>query len=130
MLTLPELGSAATATAAFVVCDATVSTPVYLQALERGADIVLHSATKFLTGQHDALLGATVARGEHAERLKLMRGERRHHRVARRGELRCSAVSRRSRRGCGGTRRPRPSSPGGSRRTPRSSACATRASAA
>jgi cystathionine gamma-synthase len=56
-----------------VVCDATVSTPVYLRALERGADIVLHSATKFLTGQHDALLGATIARGEHAERLKLMR---------------------------------------------------------
>jgi cystathionine gamma-synthase len=56
-----------------VVCDATVSTPVYLQALERGADVVLHSATKFLTGQHDALLGVTVARGEHAERLKEMR---------------------------------------------------------
>ena len=56
-----------------VVCDATVSTPVYLQALERGADVVLHSATKFLTGQHDALLGATIARGEHAERLRDMR---------------------------------------------------------
>ena len=56
-----------------IVCDATVSTPVYLQALERGADVVLHSATKFLTGQHDALLGATVARGEHAERLREMR---------------------------------------------------------
>lgn len=56
-----------------VVCDATVSTPVYLRALEQGADVVLHSATKFLTGQHDALLGATVARGEHAERLKEMR---------------------------------------------------------
>jgi len=57
-----------------VVCDATVSTPVYLQALERGADVVVHSATKFLTGQHDALLGATIARGEHAERLKELRG--------------------------------------------------------
>ncbi len=56
-----------------VVCDATVSTPVYLHALDRGADVVLHSATKFLTGQHDALLGATIARGEHAARLKEMR---------------------------------------------------------
>jgi cystathionine gamma-synthase len=56
-----------------VVCDATVSTPVYLRALERGADVVLHSATKFLTGQHDALLGATIARGEHAERLAELR---------------------------------------------------------
>ncbi|HEY8647032.1 MAG TPA: PLP-dependent transferase [Gaiellaceae bacterium] len=45
-----------------VVCDATVATPVYLRALDEGADVVLHSATKFLTGSHDALLGATVTR--------------------------------------------------------------------
>jgi cystathionine gamma-synthase len=45
-----------------VVCDATIATPVYLRALEEGADVVLHSATKFLTGSHDALLGATVTR--------------------------------------------------------------------
>jgi cystathionine gamma-synthase len=43
-----------------VVCDATVSTPVYLRALRRGADVVVHSATKFLTGSHDALCGAVV----------------------------------------------------------------------
>src|SRR5581483_5257218 len=45
-----------------VVCDATASTPVYLRALDEGADIVLHSATKYLTGHHDALIGATVTR--------------------------------------------------------------------
>lgn len=45
-----------------VVCDATVSTPVYLHALDEGADVVIHSATKFLCGRHDALLGATVTR--------------------------------------------------------------------
>lgn len=45
-----------------VVCDATVSTPVHLRALDEGADVVLHSATKYLTGHHDALLGATVTR--------------------------------------------------------------------
>src|SRR5262245_12037638 len=45
-----------------VVCDATVSTPVFLRALDKGADVVVHSATKFLTGSHDALLGATVTR--------------------------------------------------------------------
>jgi cystathionine gamma-synthase len=47
---------------ALVVCDATVATPVYLHALDEGADIVLHSATKYLCGHHDALLGATVTR--------------------------------------------------------------------
>ena len=45
-----------------VVCDATVSTPVYLRALDEGADIVVHSASKYLTGHHNALLGATVTR--------------------------------------------------------------------
>jgi cystathionine gamma-synthase len=45
-----------------VVCDATVSTPVFLTALDEGADVVLHSATKYLTGHHDALLGAAVTR--------------------------------------------------------------------
>jgi cystathionine gamma-synthase len=51
-----------------VVCDATVATPVYLQALDEGADVVLHSATKYLTGHHDALLGATVTRDEKRRR--------------------------------------------------------------
>jgi cystathionine gamma-synthase len=45
-----------------VVCDATLATPVYLQALDEGADVVLHSATKYLTGQSDAMLGALVTR--------------------------------------------------------------------
>ena len=61
VLTLPNW-EAVRAHGAPVVCDATVSTPVYLKALDEGADVVLHSATKFLTGHHDALLGATVTR--------------------------------------------------------------------
>jgi cystathionine gamma-synthase len=57
-----------------VVCDATVATPVYLRALDEGADVVLHSATKFLTGSHDALLGATVTRDpERSARLRAFR---------------------------------------------------------
>jgi cystathionine gamma-synthase len=57
-----------------VVCDATVSTPVYLRALEEGADVVVHSATKFLTGHHNALLGATITRDpEKTARLRKVR---------------------------------------------------------
>jgi cystathionine gamma-synthase len=57
-----------------VVCDATIATPVYLRALDEGADVVLHSATKFLTGSHDALLGATVTRDpEKSARLREFR---------------------------------------------------------
>jgi cystathionine gamma-synthase len=47
-----------------VICDATLSTPIFLRALDEGADVVLHSATKYLTGHHDALLGATVSRDD------------------------------------------------------------------
>jgi cystathionine gamma-synthase len=73
-LTMPDLDSAA-AHPAKVLVDATAATPVYLRPLEHGADLVLHSATKFLTGHHDVLLGAVVARDEgDAERLRAFRG--------------------------------------------------------
>ena len=61
VLTMPDF-AAATGTPALTVCDATVATPVYLHALDEGADVVVHSATKFLTGHHNALLGATITR--------------------------------------------------------------------
>ena len=73
LLTMPDFEPAA-AHPAPVVCDATASTPVYLRPLERGADFVLHSATKFLGGHHDVLLGAVVAKSEEDyERLKEFR---------------------------------------------------------
>ncbi|MFL5928062.1 MAG: trans-sulfuration enzyme family protein [Gaiellaceae bacterium] len=61
VLTMPDW-EALRAHPGLVVCDATIATPVYLRALDEGADVVIHSATKFLTGSHDALLGATVTR--------------------------------------------------------------------
>jgi cystathionine gamma-synthase len=60
LLTMPDF-EAAVAHPSPVVCDATAATPIYLRPLERGADFVLHSATKFLGGHHDVLLGAVVA---------------------------------------------------------------------
>src|SRR5712691_5812108 len=60
-LTMPDLEAAA-AHAAPVVVDSTVATPVHLRPLEHGADFVLHSATKYLAGHDDALLGAVVCR--------------------------------------------------------------------
>jgi cystathionine gamma-synthase len=73
-LTMPDFEAAARHPAPVLV-DATAATPVYLRALERGADYVLHSATKFLTGHHDALLGAVVCkRSDDAARLMDTRG--------------------------------------------------------
>ena len=69
LLTMPDFEAAA-AHPALVLCDATAATPVHLRALERGCDLVLHSATKYLGGHHDVLLGALVAKDPaHAARL-------------------------------------------------------------
>jgi cystathionine gamma-synthase len=73
VLTMPNW-EALRAHPGLVICDATVATPVYLRALDEGADVVVHSATKFLTGHHDALLGATVSRDAHSARLREIRG--------------------------------------------------------
>jgi cystathionine gamma-synthase len=60
-LTMPDLEAAASHPARVVV-DATVATPIHLRPLEHGADFVLHSATKYLAGHDDTLLGAVVCR--------------------------------------------------------------------
>ena len=73
-LTMPDFEAAA-AHPARVVVDSTAATPVYLRPLERGADFALHSATKFLGGHDDVLLGAVACRSaEDAERLRDFRG--------------------------------------------------------
>jgi cystathionine gamma-synthase len=72
-LTFPDLEASAAHPAPLVV-DATASTPVLCRPLEHGADIVMHSATKFLGGHHDALLGVLVCRErEWHDRLKRLR---------------------------------------------------------
>lgn len=72
-LTMPDLEAAA-AHPAPVVVDSTVATPVELRPLEHGADFALHSATKYLAGHDDALLGAVVCRdAEAAEELRVFR---------------------------------------------------------
>ena len=55
---IARLATAAHDTGALVVVDNTLATPVNQKPLELGADIVLHSATKFLGGHADALGGA------------------------------------------------------------------------
>ncbi len=72
-LTMPDLEAAA-AHPAPVLVDATAATPIHLRPLEHGADLVLHSATKYLSGHSDVLLGAVVCRDpETAARLREFR---------------------------------------------------------
>jgi cystathionine gamma-synthase len=47
-----------------LVVDSTFATPVNHRALENGADLVLHSATKYLGGHNDLLAGAVAGSSE------------------------------------------------------------------
>jgi cystathionine gamma-synthase len=58
---LPPLIEAAHAQGALVGVDATFSTPLIVRPLELGADVVMHSATKYLAGHSDLLMGILVA---------------------------------------------------------------------
>jgi cystathionine gamma-synthase len=57
LVDLPPVIAAAHEAGAYVVVDNTFATPLRQRPLDLGADIVVHSATKYLAGHSDALLG-------------------------------------------------------------------------
>jgi cystathionine gamma-synthase len=71
---LPVLIAAAKAGGALVVVDATFSTPLNVRPLDLGADVVMHSVTKYLSGHSDVLMGSLVVRDDAL--LDLLRGRR------------------------------------------------------
>ncbi|WP_019587902.1 trans-sulfuration enzyme family protein [Deinococcus apachensis] len=61
----------ARAAGAFVVVDNTFSTPYLTRPLEHGADLVMHSATKYLGGHGDVIAGVVAGRTELVAGLRL-----------------------------------------------------------
>lgn len=59
---LREAARIAHSVGAKLAVDSTVATPVLSRPLEHGADIVMHSATKYLNGHSDVIAGALVTR--------------------------------------------------------------------
>jgi cystathionine gamma-synthase len=57
---IAAISAAAHEAGAYVVVDNTFATPINQRPLTMGADIVVHSATKYLAGHSDVLLGAAV----------------------------------------------------------------------
>lgn len=57
---LPALCEAARGANVITVCDNTFMTPILQRPLSMGADVVVHSVTKFLAGHSDVVMGATV----------------------------------------------------------------------
>ena len=62
MIDIAEVAQAAHSAGALLVVDSTFATPLGQKPLDLGADIVVHSATKYLSGHSDILLGAVVVR--------------------------------------------------------------------
>lgn len=61
-----------------VLCvDSTIATPVFTRPIAHGADIVVHSATKYLNGHSDVLAGALAAArgGEFWDRIREVRAQ-------------------------------------------------------
>ena len=58
---IAEAAAIAHRAGALLAIDSTVATPVLTQPIEFGADIVMHSATKYLNGHSDVVAGALVA---------------------------------------------------------------------
>lgn len=59
---LPALTELAHANGAIVAADNTFATPIVQRPLDHGADVVVHSVTKYLAGHSDVVLGAAVTR--------------------------------------------------------------------
>jgi cystathionine gamma-synthase len=72
---IAALAEVAHAAGALLAVDSTVATPVFTRPLRLGADIVMHSASKYLNGHSDVIAGVVAAArpGEAWERVKTMR---------------------------------------------------------
>ena len=57
-----------------LVVDSTFASPVNFRPLEHGADVVIHSATKYLNGHHDVLSGAVLGTAPYIEEVRQKMG--------------------------------------------------------
>jgi cystathionine gamma-synthase len=71
---VPAITKAAHDAGAYVVVDNTFATPLLQQPLEWDVDLVVHSATKFIGGHADLLMGAIVTRDD--ELYSVLKGRR------------------------------------------------------
>lgn len=72
---LPALAAVAHEAGALLAVDSTFATPVVCRPLEHGADLVIHSATKYIGGHSDATGGIVVGRAELLAAVRAVRVE-------------------------------------------------------
>ncbi|KAF8070885.1 CGS1 [Scenedesmus sp. PABB004] len=69
---IPAIAKLCAATDTIVCIDSTFATPVNSRALALGADLVIHSATKYLAGHNDVLAGAIAGSADLVEQVRSM----------------------------------------------------------
>jgi len=70
---LPELAAIAHGVGARLVVDSTFASPVVCRPVEHGADLVIHSATKYLGGHSDVTGGVVVGDAELIDQVRAVR---------------------------------------------------------
>lgn len=64
VVNLERISQVAKANNLLFIVDSTLFTPYFIRPIESGADIVIHSATKYLGGHNDLLAGLVITKGE------------------------------------------------------------------
>jgi len=70
VLDLNSLANLAKAEGVALVVDSTFASPINFRPLEHGADVVIHSTTKYLNGHHDILGGAVIGTASYIDEVR------------------------------------------------------------
>ena len=70
VIDIPQLAILAKQRGIAVVIDSTLASPINCRPLSQGADVVIHSATKFLNGHHDILCGVVAGTSSYIEEVR------------------------------------------------------------
>lgn len=69
MQDIPAIAAAAHAKGVVVISDSTWATSLYFKAFEKGIDVNIQSATKYISGHSDLVMGVITCKSEHYKRL-------------------------------------------------------------
>jgi cystathionine beta-lyase/cystathionine gamma-synthase len=70
VIDIPQLAILAQQTGVAVVVDSTLASPINSRPISLGADVVIHSATKYLNGHHDILCGVVAGTSSYIEEVR------------------------------------------------------------
>jgi len=69
---IPQIAAITKAAGASLVVDSTFACPMLMRPLDLGANIVVHSTTKFLSGHGDVLGGVVVSDADHHDNVRML----------------------------------------------------------